>query len=198
MQLEDIISVNGVIHSCEYGVSDIGEKLLTTLMSRTDLAGLPLRKRIEEIEKEMLKYEQIKSPVVHSFADGLYIRQFIIPAGTLLTSRYHKKGQFDVMLTGRKVVLTDSGIVEMVAPYFGVSKAGIKRFSYAYEDVLWADIHANPTDERDIDKLEAELYADTYEEMLEYEMGKSNLMNEESVIYYKDIYPSKEVKLCLA
>lgn len=153
-------------------VDDSNRSLLATIVECKDMSCLSVRQKIDRVEQALLKLPQADMPVSHSFTDGLYIRSFTIPKGVMLTSKYHKLGQFDVMLTGRKTVVSDEGIIEMVAPLFGVSKPGLKRLAYAHETVLWADIHANPTNERDIDKLEDMLYADTYEDMLKYEVDK--------------------------
>jgi hypothetical protein len=46
------------------------------------------------------------------------------------------------------------------------SKPGIKRVGYAHEDTVWITVH--PTDETDLDKLEENLIAKSFDEVLEF------------------------------
>jgi len=45
------------------------------------------------------------------------------------------------------------------------SPAGSKRASVALEDTIWITVHANPDNERDVDKLEARLVTNNFEEL---------------------------------
>ena len=45
-----------------------------------------------------------------------------------------------------------------------VSSAGTKRAVYAHEDTVWTTIHANSTNETDLDNLEDFIIAKNYEE----------------------------------
>jgi hypothetical protein len=129
------------------------------------ISDLPYCQKIEAIEKALMQYEQVEIPVMHLFSDGMYIRQILIPKGTLLTSRYHKREQLDVMLSGSMSIVTNDGIVQIKAPFSGVSKPGLKRIGYAHEDTLWMDIRQNPDNERNISKIEKALYTDSFDEV---------------------------------
>ena len=66
-----------------------------------------------------------------------------------------------------KILLTngeDSVIAE--APFTTEVEAGTQKAGHALEDTIWCDAYANPDNERDIDKLEEWLTADTYEMFL--------------------------------
>ena len=113
-----------------------------------------IRTKIENLEAEMLRLPQVECPLEHHFAPGLYARQITIPAGTMLTGKIHKHDDINVLLSGEIDVLTPHGFKRMHGPCTFVARAGTKKLGYAYTDVVWTTIHANPTDETDIDKLE--------------------------------------------
>jgi hypothetical protein len=141
---------------------DVVERAFTDLSVRQ--GGLSVRTRIENLEAEMLKHEQVECPLEHHFAPGLYARQIFIPKGTLLTGKVHKDDDISVLLQGDISVLTPEGMKRMRGPCTFVSKAGVKKLGYAHEDTWWTTIHANRTDESDIDKLEAILVTNDRED----------------------------------
>lgn len=144
---------------------------INSIANSPENINLSFREKIEKVEEVMKTKEQIEIPVSHLFFDGMYIRQITIPKGSLLTSKYHKVGQFDVMLQGRMSILTNDGVMEIQAPYYGTSRSDLKRFGYAHEDTVWLDIRV--IDEGRIEDIEKQLYADTYEELLEYKIESS-------------------------
>jgi hypothetical protein len=158
------------------------ELLLDTIVKDNDLSCLSIKERIEYIEKIMRQYPQLDIPVKHSFADGIYIREILIPKGTLLTSKYHKYEQLDFMLIGEMSIVTNEGVIRIKAPFFGKSQPGTKRLGYAHEDVLWLDIHS--TKETDVDRLEEILYADTSEEIEQFILDKYHKDYEQFLLEY--------------
>lgn len=146
------------------------DTILETLIADQEVSHLSVRERIELIEDAMFKCEQLHIPVGHAFADGLYMRQIMIPKGTLLTSKFHKYEQLDVMLQGDMSIVTNDGVVRVKAPMIGTSTPGMKRLGYAHEDTLWITVHA--TKETSIETLEKMLFADSYEEMERFEIER--------------------------
>ena len=148
--------------------------LLGTIKKVTDLpenVDLTYQEKIEKVEEILLKEDQLEIPVQHFFFEGMYIRQIVIPKGTLCTSTYHKRGQFDIMASGEMSVLTEEGIVRIKAPYYAVSNSGLKRLGYAHTDVLWVDIRA--MDNIGVEKAEKLLYTTKYKELLEHKAKTS-------------------------
>jgi Mg2+ and Co2+ transporter CorA len=140
------------------------EMILERLIGDKDISPLSVVERIMVIEKAMKESEfQIEIPVGHSFADGLYLRQVVIPKGTLLTSKFHKYDQIDVMLAGDMSIVSNDGIVRVKAPMIAKSGPGLKRLGYAHEETVWITVHA--TRETDIEMLEKTLFLDTAEEL---------------------------------
>lgn len=103
-------------------------------------------------------------PLRHSFAEGMYMREIFIPKGTIVVGKIHKHSHPNFLMVGDVSVFTDEeGPMRIKAPYAMISPAGIKRVVYANEDSIWVTVHA--TNETDLEKIEAEVIAKTYEEL---------------------------------
>ena len=110
---------------------------------------------LEKLEAALLPQEQIDCPVVHKFADGLYIREVTMPAGILAIGHAHKIPCWNEMAVG-KIAVPDNGKVSvMSAPISFTGEAGSRKIGVVIETVVWRNIWPNPDNERDIDKLEA-------------------------------------------
>lgn len=108
--------------------------------------------KVETLTREILKLPQANCPVIHSFAPGLYIREVMIPAGTVSVGHFQKTEHYNIMLTGRVIMVNEDGSkVELVAPITYVSKPG-RKIGYILEDMIWQNVY--PTTETDIEKLE--------------------------------------------
>lgn len=114
-----------------------------------------VRDQILSAEKFMATQPQIDMPVKHTFADGLYCRQIIIPAGTVLTGKVHRFEDITIVPYGHLTVRTEDGLKEVHGPCTFVGAPGIKKIAYAHEDTMWINVfHTNETD---LDKLEEAL-----------------------------------------
>ena len=73
------------------------------------------------------------------------------------------------MPSGHVRTVTTTQTEDVVEVYKGFaifsSPAGSKRASVALEDTIWITVHANPDNERDVDKLEARLVTNNFEEL---------------------------------
>ena len=108
--------------------------------------------------------------ITHYFAPGVYAREMWIPADCLITGKIHLTEHLNMLSQGRVSVSNQGESVTMEAPYTFVSPVGTKRAIYAHEDSTWTTIHA--TDLKDPEEIEAEIIAETFEEldaMLEYQ-----------------------------
>ena len=117
-----------------------------------------LSRRFDELEAKMAIQPQVRLPLNHIFTPGLYIREVLLPKGTLLTSKIHMLKHPFVISLGRVKVW--SGIdgeeaQELGAPYTGITKPGTRRIIYAYEDTIWTTFHV--TNETDIAKIERDI-----------------------------------------
>ena len=100
--------------------------------------------------------QQVDLPLKHVFTEGLYQRIIHMPAGTILTSRVHKKEHPFVVMQGCCIVINETdGTRELVkAPYSGITKAGTRRALLIITDTIWATFHV--TDLKDHEQIIAE------------------------------------------
>jgi len=129
---------------------------------------------IEEYRNAILDLEEVISkqpgamqgdcfPLTHTFADGIYVRQIIMPAGAFLTSKIHKVSHPYFILKGKVSVYTEDGIQYIEAPYSGITKAGTKRVLHIHEETIWTTIHR--TDKTNIDEIEDDIIAKDFNEI---------------------------------
>ena len=110
---------------------------------------------IKDFEKKLLNFPQVNIEVTHRFLDGMYSREVFMKKGTLLTSKTHKTENLSIISKGTVIEVTESkNIRKIEAPFTMTSKAGTKRALYILEDTVWTTVHYNPTNEKDLSKLE--------------------------------------------
>lgn len=101
-------------------------------------------------------------PVKHSFTPGMYIRELFVPKHHFIITKLHKTEHPYVISKGKIRVWTEEkGVVELSAPFTGITKPGVIRVAFTLEDTVWTTFHA--TTETDITKLEEELAVDPAE-----------------------------------
>jgi len=108
------------------------------------------------------------APIKHAFADGVYIRQMDMPKGNMVVGAIHKHLHVWFLLTGHVTVATEDTTEDYIAPCYIISTPGVKRVILANEDSIFVNIHKNPSNTKDLDKLEKEIVALNYEEYEEY------------------------------
>lgn len=101
---------------------------------------------------------QTECPVEHIFEDGHYIREMRIPAGTFFLGRAHRYGHKCVLVSGEVMHITEHDRRYISAPFSMHSTPGYQMVMYAVTDVIGQTIHPNPTDSRDTQALEAEIF----------------------------------------
>ena len=141
------------------------------------------RKKILKLESDLIKIadgvniegdgkhiltESKMVPIKHSFADGIYIRQMDMKQGSAVVGAIHKHLHVWFLLTGHITVATEDTTEDYIAPCYVVSTPGVKRVILANEDSIFVNIHKNPSNTQDIDKLEKEIVALNYKEYEEY------------------------------
>tara|TARA_R100000152_G_C6771117_1_gene197537 strand:+ start:357 stop:821 length:465 start_codon:yes stop_codon:yes gene_type:complete len=107
-------------------------------------------------------------PLKHTFADGIYVRQMDMKAGSIVVGAIHNHLHVWFLLTGHLAVATEDSIEEFVAPCYVLAKPGSKRVIYAMEESIFVNVHKNPNNIKDIKKLEDEIVSLTFEEYEEY------------------------------
>lgn len=122
----------------------------------TDLPQAPVtRGQILRLEQAMLPHSCVGPEAVHHFAPGMYLREFTMPAGMLVTGKTHRHAHFLMVSKGRALVHSEFGRQEVEAGHISVSQPGVKRVVYALEETTFVCIHANPDDTQDLELIEA-------------------------------------------
>ena len=107
-------------------------------------------------------------PLKHTFADGIYVRQMSMNTGSVVVGAIHKHLHVWFLLTGHITVATEDSTQDYVSPCYVVSTPGVKRVILANEESIFVNVHKNPTNTQDLDKLEAEIVSKNYKEYEEY------------------------------
>lgn len=133
---------------------------------------------LEHVMKAMPEH-QIHIEPKHYFAPGLYMREIMIPKGATLTGQIHLTEHLCILSKGEVKVMTENGIVHIKASSVVHSMPGMKRVLHAIEESVWINVHYNPTNETDVEKIEDLYVVDTYEKFyLETKSRQLKLMAE--------------------
>lgn len=124
-----------------------------------------------DAEAAMLSLPQEDCPTFHYFGPGVYIRECIMRAGLFVLGHAHRAEDLNILVKGKVAILDDNGeVVIMQAPLCFVGRPG-RKFALMLEDTVWHNIFANPSGEKDIEKLE-EMFFDRTEV---WKAAKSNV-----------------------
>jgi hypothetical protein len=108
--------------------------------------------KVDALVREMSALPQVDCPVQHFFGPSIYIREVVMPAGTVVVGKYHKEDHLCNMIEGRMVVVGEDGEQrEVAAPAVFMAKKG-RKTAYIIETVRFQNIYS--TDETDVEKLE--------------------------------------------
>lgn len=110
---------------------------------------------VEKAEAALIDLPQVECPVTHHFAPGVYCRQIVMPAGSIVIGHEHMTEHLNFVLKGRAVVMVDGVRHDVQAPFVITSKPGTRKVALVLEDLVWVTVH--PTTETDVEKLEATL-----------------------------------------
>jgi hypothetical protein len=77
-------------------------------------------------------------------------------------------------MKGKMLLCSEEGVKEIEAPFYGSASAGTKRVVVALEDSVFVNVHPNPTNIKEIEKLEESFVVSSYKD---YENFK--LLNEQ-------------------
>lgn len=103
-------------------------------------------------------------PLTHHFAPGVYLREIFLPAGALVVGKIHQQEHLVVLLQGALRLYTEAGgLHDVHAPAVLTSPPGAKRAALILEDTRWCTVHPNATQTQDLQALEAEIIAPTFE-----------------------------------
>ncbi len=119
------------------------------------------------MQKEIPAHLRVEPVVHHHFANGVYAREMILPKGVLIVGKIHKH-QHLCIVKGKCEVANDHQL-ELIDGYkIFTAPAGVKRVILAHEDTSWTTVHV--TTETDLDAIEREVIAESYDEMPQLEV----------------------------
>lgn len=130
-----------------------------SVMSRPEIRDLI--SKIEDLAKE--KGVPTEIPIHHHFSKGVYAREMRMKEGNLVVGKIHRHENLNILSSGTVSVLSQDGVQTISAPHTFVAGEGAKRVIYAHTDCVWTVIHG--TEEKDLEKIEAEFIAKDYEEI---------------------------------
>lgn len=119
------------------------------------LPNVPLRQRVENLQREISKLPQYEPKTTHTFHAGMYCREVWRPAGVLVVGKVHKKEHFYLIVSGTVAITTDDGVQLITGPQLLCSTPGTKRAVYAETDALCMTFHV--VDAKTIEDAETEL-----------------------------------------
>ena len=122
-----------------------------------------MRESILGFQEKLAELPQVEIPLTHHFSKDIYGREILMPAGTVVIGKIHKHSSLNILAGGEISLLTEEGTKRIKAPYTVVSKPGIKRVIYVHKDATWVTVHG--TDEKDVDKIEDQFIAKTYDDV---------------------------------
>lgn len=119
-----------------------------------DLEVFKSKLNIPRAIQGLSKIPQVECPVQHHFADGQYVRETFMPAGTFAIGKKHKFSTINILLKGKISVYHSEDIPIQVikAPAIWRSGEGVQKMAYFHEDTIWVNTH--PTQETDIEVIE--------------------------------------------
>ena len=143
-----------------------------------ELDGSNFREQVEYIENlllnsdspEVFKGNSDEFPLTHSFSEGIYTREIFIKKGMFLIGKIHKFDHTFFLMKGKLMLCTDEGVKEIKAPYYGNATAGTKRVAVALEDTIFVNVHPNPNNIKEIEKLEETFVVSSYKEYNNYKL----------------------------
>jgi quercetin dioxygenase-like cupin family protein len=114
-------------------------------------------------------------PLKHSFSEGVYVREIFIKKGMFAIGKIHKFEHTFFLMKGKMLLCSEEGVKEIEAPYYGNASAGTKRVVIALEDTVFVNVHPNPKNIKEIEKLEDTFVVSSYEEYKDYELLNKKL-----------------------
>ena len=110
---------------------------------------------IDQCEVAMAAMPRIECPVVHRFTPGLYIREILMPAGALISSKIHKTQHPYFITEGEVSVWSEGQVNRLQAPYTGITMPGTRRLLFCHTAVRWITCHV--TDSKDVEEIERQI-----------------------------------------
>lgn len=154
-------------HRKDITLQDISTTLAGLPPEEFDKQVRPLREYLEQFNSDgELAKLMLEDNITNHLVDGLYVRELLIPEGSLILSRVHKRALVNIISKGYVIVIDSNGYNEYKAPCTFVSQAGTQRVVIAPEETVWNTAHL--TQVQHTDELLNDLTFDNYDEFISY------------------------------
>lgn len=131
------------------------EREVASAMIRRMMPSAPSRQQFEDVEERLLDLPQVDCPLVHRFAPGVYLREIEMPADSFIIGAEHRTEHFNIILSGRALVMIDGVIEEIRAPHTFKSMPGVRKTLLILETMRWMTVHV--TQETDLAEIEKQV-----------------------------------------
>lgn len=122
----------------------------------SDLIAIPELADVVALHRAMIPHATEMPAPVHFWLPGLYLRVLTLPAGATVVGKIHKYEHRLFVLKGHAEVVDCFSRFDVHTGYAGISPAGAKRAIYCFEETTFLTVHKNPSNTRDLDRIEAE------------------------------------------
>ena len=119
-------------------------------------------------EENPIVNDSDKVPIDHFFMDGVYVRKMTMYQGTIVIGAIHKHLHMCFLLQGHLSVASSTGVKEYIAPCYIIAEPGEKRILYSHKDSCWYNTHKNPSNTKNVRKLEKQIVSLSYKEYKQY------------------------------
>lgn len=116
--------------------------------------SLTVTGKIDDLQLYMLDAgEPAFIPMNHGFVPGMYIREMIVPAGTLIVGKVHLTEDPYALMTGSIMVFTENdGTAYLHAGHTGITVPGTRRVGYCTTVCHWINYHVLSAEEEEARK----------------------------------------------
>ena len=149
----------GIGKDFETTVTKLENDLISIADGNTVIAGT---------EENPIVNDSDKVPIDHFFMDGVYVRKMTMYQGTIVIGAIHKHLHMCFLLEGHLSVASSTGVKEYIAPCYIIAEPGEKRILYSHKDSCWYNTHKNPSNTKDVRKLEKQIVSLSYKEYKQY------------------------------
>tara|TARA_R110002074_G_scaffold51447_3_gene130148 strand:+ start:3279 stop:3767 length:489 start_codon:yes stop_codon:yes gene_type:complete len=149
----------GIGKDFETTVTKLENDLISIADGNTVIAGT---------EENPIVNDSDKIPIDHFFMDGVYVRKMTMYQGTIVIGAIHKHLHMCFLLQGHLSVASSTGVKEYIAPCYIIAEPGEKRILYSHKDSCWYNTHKNPSNTKNVRKLEKQIVSLSYKEYKQY------------------------------
>lgn len=137
----------------------------TVLVAQKEMQDM-IDSGVAESALEACTLKHYFTPKDEKYGCSTYAREILLPKGSFVIGKIHRHQHLNFISKGKVKVFTEFGEKSFEAPCTFVSEVGLKRAVYAEEDTIWTTVHLTEFgDESELDKIEQEVIAPTYDEM---------------------------------